>query len=339
MKTENNSTAETITPADQTSVQRAPRGYFFARYGMLMLLGLMIIIFSLLLPDLFPKFVVLRTILATQSVLAVIAIGMLLPLAVGEFDLSAASNVSVSMIVSTALMARAGWSMPLALLAGLAVSTMIGVVNGLLITRIGINSMITTLGMSTIMQGLVYGYTKGMAVVRGVPVALQHLASPTILGIPLPVYYMAVIALVVWYMLEQTPLGRYFYAIGGSKEAARLAGINTTRLTLLAFALCGFLAGIAGLMTAAKLGSGHPTIGPTFMLPAFAASFLGAAAFKPGTFNVAGSVLAIFMLATGITGLQLAGVPYWIDQVFNGTALIVAVALTRYLRGESINPV
>ena len=249
MKGTNQSVNQSSIPSVSTGEQKGPRGYFFARYGMLMLLAGMIVFFSLLLPDLFPKFVVLRTILATQSVLAVIAIGMLLPLSVGEFDLSAASNVSVSMIVSTALMARAGVSMPIALLGGLAVSTLIGVINGILVTRVGINSIITTLGMSTILQGLVYGYTGGMAIVKGVPTALRNLASPTVLGLPLPVYYMLAIAVVVWYMLEQTPLGRYFYAIGGSKEAARLAGINTNRLTMLAFVQCAFLAGIAGLLS------------------------------------------------------------------------------------------
>lgn len=318
--------------------QKKLRGYFFAEYGMLFLLVLMIVFFSLLLPDLFPKFVVLRTILATQTVLAVIAIGMLIPLVVGEFDLSAASNVTVSMIVSTALMARFGVSMPLALLAGLAVSTLIGVINGLLITNLGISSIIATLGMSAIIQGLVYGYTGGRSIIIGVPVSLRKLATP-ILRIPLPVYYMIAIAVVVWYMLEQTPLGRHFYAIGENKEVARLSGINTKKLIMLAFVQCGFIAGIAGLMMAAKLGSGHPTIGPTFMLPAFASAFLGAAAFKLGTFNVAGTVLAVFTLATGVSGLQLAGAPYWIDQIFNGVALILAISMIRRLRGKEISPI
>lgn len=313
--------------------------YIFSKYGMLLLFVLIIICFSLALPGLFPKFVVFRTILATQSVLAIIAIAMLLPLTVGNFDLSAASNVTVSMIVSTTLMARFGVNVPVALLCGLIVSTLIGFINALLVTRVGINPIIATLGTSTIIQGLVYGYTGGMAIVKGVPESLQNLASPLILGIPLPVYYMIIIAVIVWYMLEQTPLGRHFYAVGGSKNAARLAGINTTKLTMLAFTLCGFLAGIAGIIMAAKLGSGNPNIGPSFMLPAFAAVFLGAAAFKPGTFNVAGTVLAIFTLATGVTGMQLAGAPYWIDQVFNGVALILAVSLVRYLRGEEISPV
>jgi ribose transport system permease protein len=147
---------------------------------------------------------------------------------------------------------------------------------------------------------------------------------------------MIVIAAVGWYVLEHTPYGRYLYAIGGSKEAARLAGVNVRRLTFSCFMVSALLGAIAGLLTASRMGSGDPTTGPSFLLPVLAGALLGAAAYKPGTYNIAGTIIAVFTLAVGVTGLQLLGAPFWIEPVFNGAALIIAVGVTRYLQKEAL---
>ncbi len=307
-----------------------------SRYGLLGLLVLLVVAFSLAIPDLFPTYVNIRTILSTQSVLAIVAIAMIIPLVVGEFDLSAASNLGLSAILVTGLISKSGLGIEVAIIVAIGASTLIGLTTGLLVTRLGINSLITSLGMITVISGVVLAYTKGMPIYENIPQSFREISQFTIGGMPLPVFYMAFIALFVWYVLEQTPIGRRMYAVGGSKVAARLAGINTKQLTLLAFVACGFLAGIAGVLTAARIGSGNPTVGPGYMLPAFAACFLGASAIKPGTFNVLGTVLAIFTIAVGVTGLELLGVPVWVEPLFNGVALIGAVALTRYLRREPV---
>jgi ribose transport system permease protein len=223
----------------------------------------------------------------------------------------------------------------LAILVVLAMSVGVGLINGLLVARAGINSLISTLGMSTVIIGLTQAYTGGR-MINGEIASLVMLGRRTFLGLPFPVFYMIGIAIIAWYVLEQTPLGRYLYAIGGSKDAAKLAGINVRRLTLGSFMFSGLLAGIAGVMLAAKLGSGNPSAGSPLLMPALAAAFLGAAAIKVGTFNVAGTVVAVFTLATGVAGLQLMGAAWWIEPIFNGLALILAVGLTRFLRREEL---
>ena len=127
--------------------------------------------------------------------------------------------------------------------------------------------------------------------------------------------------------MGHTPFGRYIYAVGGGREVARLAGINTDLLTILAFTLSGFMAGIAGVLETATVGAAHPDVGPQFLLPAFAAAFLGATTIQPGRFNVLGTVVALFLLAVGIGGFQQLGAPFWVSPVFNGTALLIAVGL------------
>jgi ribose transport system permease protein len=227
-------------------------------------------------------------------------------------------------------------AMPLALIAGLFASLLVSTCIGLLVTRVGVNSFITTLGMTSLLTGILYGLTGGYAIDVPNPKALMSLATRTLFDMPYSVYYTVVIAIIAWYVLEQTPFGRYLYAIGGSKEGARLAGIDTRRLTFYSFLISGLLAGIAGIITASKLAGGQPTVGPGYLLPSFTACFLSAAAFKPGVYNVAGVVLAIILLSTGVTGLQMVGVPWWIEYIFNGAALIASLAIIRYLRGEAV---
>lgn len=311
------------------------KGLFAARYAMLFLLGLLVLIFSVLIPNLFFTYQNLVVLLTTNSVLAVVAVAMVVPLIIGEFDLSVAANMGLAEILVIGLMANNHVNVVLAILIAIGVSFVVGAVNGLLVARIGINSLISTLGMATVIQGVVNGYSGGR-MINGQIDSLVALGRGSILRMPLPVFYMAGLALIAWYVLGSTPLGRYLYAIGGSKEASRLAGINVKRLTLLTFMVSGVLAGIAGVMLAAKLGSGNPNAGSPLLLPGFAAAFLGAAAIKPGTFNVAGTIVAVFTLATGVTGLQLMGAPFWLEPIFNGVALIVAVGLTRYLRREAL---
>jgi ribose transport system permease protein len=195
--------------------------------------------------------------------------------------------------------------------------------------------LVATLGVSVIVTGSVLWYTNGNVFYTGIPQELPRLAQETFLGVPLPAIFMLVIALGAWYTLEATPVGRYFYAVGGSKEAAKLSGLNVSRLTILAFVISGALAGFAGVLQSAQLGSGNPNVGPPFLLPAFASTFLGATAIKVGSFNVWGTVIAVFTVAVGISGLQLMGVEFFIGPIFQGGALLVAVVATRLLIREA----
>lgn len=291
-----------------------------------------IVLFSLLEPDLFFTSDNLRSILLTQAVLAILALATMIPLVLGEFDLSVGANLGLGAILSAGLQVKSGMGFGPAILIAIAACTLVGLINGLVVVRLKINAFIATLAMSTILGSVVLWYSGGDTLSSGISSSFKSLGHDYLWEIPLPVVYVIVVAVILWYLLEMTPLGRRMYAIGGSSEASRLSGIRVDLITIGAFALTGLIAGLAGVVQSAELGSGNPTIGPSFLLPAFAAAFLGATAIKVGKFNVIGTVLAVLTLQTGITGLQLIGAPYYIEGLFNGFALLIAVGATVFLR-------
>jgi ribose transport system permease protein len=192
-----------------------------------------------------------------------------------------------------------------------------------------IDSFIATLGMSSILLAMI-AWVSSSQQILGLSSSFQKLGTTDIFGLTLPVYLMLAIALVTWYVLECTPIGRHVYATGGNTEAARLAGVRTSAVVVVALVACGAIAAFSGLLVSSALGTGDPTIGPAYLLPAFSAAFLGSTQFRGGRFNVWGTVLAVYVLATGVKGLQLAGAPIWIPDLFNGVALLLAVGLARY---------
>ena len=173
-------------------------------------------------------------------------------------------------------------------------------------------------------------WVSGDTEILGLSKSFQGIGDHQLLGLTLPVYIMLAVGLVVWYLLEWTPIGRRVYATGGNPDAARLAGVSTSRVVVLSLIGCGAVAGLAGALISAQIGAGDPTVGPPYLLPAFTAVFLGSTQFKGGRFNVWGTVVAVYVLATGVKGLQLAGAPTWIPDLFNGVALLVAVALAKH---------
>jgi ribose transport system permease protein len=313
-----------------------PLAIFLARIALPTILILMVIIFSVLRPETFFTLENLKTVLNLQSVLVILSLGLLLPLIVGEIDLSVAANLGFGLIVVTGLTSQQGLPLPVAVLLAVAGCTIVGWLNGVMVTRLGMPSLIATLAMSTILLGVVSAYTGGGVFYDNIPAALITIGQGQLFGVPLPIVYALLIALIIWYVLSSTPQGRFLYAIGGSREAARLSGVPVRRLTLLAFAGAGLLAGIAGVVQAGILGSGSPTVGPPYLLPVFAAVFLGATAIQPGVFNVWGTIIAVVTLQVGTTGLALLGAPFWIEPIFTGVALIIAVASARFLRGEAL---
>lgn len=323
-------------PRDVDTGRLRRRTQIAASFALPSLLLALIVLFSLLQPDTFATFANLRAVLLTQSVLAVLSIAVLLPLIIGEFDLSVGANLGLGAIAVTGLISKQHFSLTAAVILGVVICTVTGLINGLLVAKVRINAFIATLGTGTLISGVVLWYSDSTTISEGLPDSLTAISRQSIAGVPLPAIYLLIIALVVWYLLDFTPLGRYLYALGGSKDASRLAGLNVDRLTILTFTATGLLCGIGGVIEAAGLGIGNPSVGPPLLLPAFAAAFLGATAFKVGTFNVWGTLLAVFTLAAGITGLNLIGVAAFIEPLFNGGALIIAVTATRYLQREAI---
>jgi ribose transport system permease protein len=296
------------------------------------MLVVFVVVFSIARTSTFLTVANFRTLGSSQAVLAVLAIAALLPLIVGQFDLSVGANLGLGVIVTTGLTGNVGLPTPVAIVLALITCAFVGLVNGVLVARFEINAFVATLATATVLGGLVDWVTGGTAIVQNIPGSLLTLGQASVLGVPITVIYLLVVAALVFYVLRFTPAGRYLYAIGGSREAARLAGIKVSRLTLITFIAAGLLAGVAGVMEAAVLGSGSPTVGPEFLLPAFAACFLGATSIRPGTFNVPGTVIAVYTIATGTTGLELMGTPTYIEPIFSGVVLVLAALSTRYIR-------
>jgi ribose transport system permease protein len=286
------------------------------------------LLFSLWVPDTFLTRTTWIDIASSQAVTAMVALGLVLPLAAGAYDLSVGQALGVSAILSAWLVhkgADTGVAIGIAILAGVG----IGIVNGILVSVLRMNSFIATLGMSSILLAVVGAISNNQQII-GLSSTFEDIGTTELLGIPIPVFYMLAIAVLFWWVLEHTPFGRSLFAIGGGREAARLAGVRVRLYLFLALVVCSTTAAFAGVVVTGKLGAGSPDIGGGYLLPAFAAAFLGATQIKPGRFNVVGTLLAVYLLATGVKGLQLAGASFWVTELFNGAVLIIAVGLSQF---------
>jgi ribose transport system permease protein len=293
------------------------------------------VIFFALAADTFFTTSTLRTIATEQAVTAIVAVGLTVALAAGVFDLSIAGSMGLANIVAAKLMVDAGMSPVVAVLLTLVIGAVIGIFNGLLVTAARIDPFIATLGTGSILTAVIF-VTSDNTNVLGVPQGFQEIASNQIAGIPLPVFYVIALGLIVWYLMAWTPVGRRLYATGGGRDVARLAGIPTTRYVIAAFIASAVVASLAGILVMANIGAGATDVGPSYLLPAFAAGFLGATQFRPGRYNVWGTILAVYLLATGVKGLVLMGADVWVPDLFNGVALITAVGLAGLQRRAKV---
>ncbi|MGY1815521.1 ABC transporter permease [Blastococcus sp. SYSU D00820] len=295
----------------------------------------LIAIFSLWVPETFLTPGTWRTLLDNQAITAIVAVGLTVPIAAGCFDLAVGAEVGFGAIVVAYLLAEAGLPVVPAVLLALAVGALIGVVSGLLVVKARIDSFIATLGMSSVLTALT-AWVSDSQQILDLGVGFQELATGQLFGITYPVYVLVVLALLVWYVMDRTPAGRRVYATGGNPDAARLAGVPTSRVIVLSLVTSAALAAVAGILLTSQLATGDPTVGGSYLLPAFAAVFLGSTQFRGGRYNIAGTVLAVYVLAVGVKGLQLAGAPVWLPNLFNGLALLIAVGLTKYEWGAAV---
>jgi ribose transport system permease protein len=292
----------------------------------LVLLGLFIAFFALTEQSTFLTSATFTSIIGSQSVTLILALGLLVTLAAGQFDLSAAQNLGLCAVVASVLMVQHHVNPVLAALATLGVGVLVGALNGVLVAVIGVNSFIATLGMSSVLLAVTELLSNDQFV-GPVPSSFQKFGNASPLGIPLAGYYALALILFVWYLLEHTPPGRRAFAVGANADAARLAGVRTSRYVTGSFLVTAVLAALAGLLVTAQIGEVAPTLGPSYLLPAFAACFLGTTQIKLGRFNVWGTVIALYLLATGVKGLQLFGSQLWVTDLFNGVALLAAVSV------------
>jgi ribose transport system permease protein len=299
------------------------------RYGALLMLILVCVVFSILEPSSFATKRNLVTILQQQAVLACLSLGLLFPIAVGEFDLSVGYILGFSAVEAASLGGQSHVSGGLVILIVILTGLGIGMLSGILTAVFRIHSLIATLGVGFAVSGATVGISGGTTLYEGIPPAISEIANTEFLGLKSAVWVVFAVAVLLFLILTFTPFGKRVYAVGGSERVARLAGVRTTVIKVIAFSIAGGLASFAGLLALGQAGGATPNFGVDLLLPAFAAIFLGATAIRPGTFNVWGTIIAILLLAAGFTGLGLEGVPLWVQPIFDGTVLIVAVMITR----------
>lgn len=310
-------------PAEAQERRRISFG--FDRFSGFYILALFIVVFGVWTPDLFLTMDTLHFVTSQQAVAAMLALAVLVPLSCGAYDLSIGATINLSAVSVAVLQTRHDWGMWQAIAAALAIGLVIGATNGFIVVVLKVNSFIATLGAATIIGALQSIVTDNSQPLPPTATEWTQLTQRTVGGFQIIVVYLLVLAVILWWVMARTPAGRYIYAIGSNPEAARLSGLRVGRWTWLSLIVSGTLSALAGVMYSSVAGPSL-TFGASLLLPAYAAVFLGSTQFSPGRFNVWGTVLAIYVLATGIQGLQFVTSVQWLNDMFNGVALIVAVA-------------
>jgi ribose transport system permease protein len=298
----------------------------FDRFSGLYLVAVFIVVFSIWAPETFPTMATVHILASTQSIAAIAALALLVPMTVGQFDLSIGAIATLAG-VSASLMQTNGWCGPIpALIIGVLIGTVVGFVNGFVVVKLRVNSFIATLGMSSILAAFVVIITNNADVPPVSPGLFDNLTQTTIFGFQSVTLYLIVLAFIFWWLLDRTPAGRYMRATGGNPDAARLTGIRVDRWAWISLVIAGSTAAFAGVLSTSLTGP-SVDLGDSLLLPAFAAVFLGSTQLSRGKMNVWGTLIAIFALAIGAQGLQLVSGVTWVASMFNGIALIAAVAL------------
>jgi ribose transport system permease protein len=299
------------------------------RHTILLLIVVLFIVFSAIEPDTFPTRANLQGLAVGQAVSALLALSLLLVVVAGEFDLSVGYILGFSAVLAAKIGGTGNLPGILVVVLSLAAGTVFGLMSGTLVARFRVNSLIATLGVGLAVSGLSVGVSGGQILSSNIPAIFSDMATTKVLGFELALWIVAIVAIVMYVVLVKTPAGRKMYAAGGSERVARMVGIRVRLLKTVVFAVAGMLAALVGMLQLGLSGAANPSYGSNLLLPAFAAVFLGSTTVRPGFFNVWGTVLAVVLLAVGFSGLSLMGVPFWVEPVFDGLALVIGVLLSR----------
>jgi len=305
------------------------------RFGLLIVWMLVILFFGVKAPSTFLTFDNFSTMFGSQAVLLMLTLALLVPLTAGDYDLSVASILTLSSMLIAYLNVNDGWSIGLAILAAMVAGVIVGLINGLIITFFNIESLIVTLGTGTILNGLVL-WLSGSSTISGVSSTLVKLVvEQRFLGIPLEFYYGLALTIVLWYVFEFTAPGRRLLFVGRGRAVARLSGLRVEYIRVVAMVVSGAISALAGALYVGTIGAADPTSGLAYLLPSFAAAFLGTTTIVPGRFNPWGSFTSVYFLVTGITGLTILGAENYVTDIFYGAALVVGVVLSQVARWRS----
>ncbi|RUM19988.1 ABC transporter permease [Rhizobium vallis] len=299
-------------------------------YGLVILTVGLIMIFSILLPDTFPTVLNVRSIVSDKAIIALLSLAAMIPMASGRIDLTVGYGIVLWHILAISLQTAYGLPWPVAVLIVLALGVLTGFINGLLVEVAKIDSFIATLGTGTVLYALALWHTGGRQVVGVLPDGFYALNGTMLFGLPITGFYVLLIAICMWIVLEYLPIGRYLYAIGANPKAAALNGIPVRKFVIGAFVTSGLLAALTGVLLASKLRIGQASVGLEYLLPALVGAFLGSTTIKPGRVNVWGTLIGVIILAVGISGIQQFGGSFFVEPLFNGVTLLIAIGIAGY---------
>lgn len=315
----------TTDPARARSDDRGPGSDWLLRYSTLIVLILMFAGFSIFV-DRFLTVFNLTNILQQISILGIVGAGLTFGFAAKEIDLSVGYTVGLAGILTPLLLVN-DYGLGIAFAAALAVGLVVGLVNGLLVTRIGIPSLIATLATGSILFGANFLLTEGRAIYGGLPEAYTWLGQGRVAGIPVLAFFMLAAVAIAWVAMERTVFGRYIYAVGGNQKAAELSGIRVGWYRTVSLVLVAVFATVAGILLAARLGSGQPNVGERYLLDGLATVFIGMTMFRPGTATVIGTFCGALFIGVINNGLNLIGMDTYIQNIVKGVIILVAVAV------------
>lgn len=308
------------------------------QYALIIAFAVLLVVFAVIEPSRFYSRANFDIILGSQSVLMVAVLGQVISLLSGEFDISLAYVLGFANQLSAVLSGEFHWGALPTILVTLSMGAGFGLLNASLTVLFNIPSIVVTLGSGTLLAGIGQLISSNN-VVAGVGGFVASAATTQVLDLPLLFYYAVAASIVAWLLIEHTRTGRHLSFVGRGPDVARLAGLKVSRIRMGAIVAGSVIASLAGVMLTGQLGSATPGAGATYLLPIFAAAFLGSTAIRPGQFNVWGAFIAVYFLSTGYTGLQEAGAQSWVQSVFYGGALVAAVFLGRLLGGVSLRSV
>lgn len=303
---------------------------FLPVYGLVLLTIALIVLFSVLLPNTFPTLLNLRSIISNKAIIALLSLAAMIPMAAGRIDLTIGYGIVLWHILAISLQTMYGFPWPVAVLVVLLLGVGCGFLNGLLVEVAKIDSFIATLGTGTVLYAIALWHTGGRQVVGVLPDGFYALNGTMLFGLPITGFYVLAIAALMYVVLEYLPIGRYIYAIGANPKAAALNGIPVRKFVIGAFIASGFLSALTGVLLASKLRIGQASVGLEYLLPALVGAFLGSTTIKPGRVNVWGTLVGVIILAVGISGIQQFGGSFFVEPLFNGVTLLVAIGIAGY---------
>ncbi len=306
-------------------------------YGLPLLTLALIILFSLLLPDTFPTALNARSIMADKSIIAILSLAAMLPMMAGRIDLTVGYGIVMWHILAISLQTQYGFSWEAACVLVVLAGAGAGLINGLLVEVAQIDSFIASLGTGTILYALALWYTGGQQVMGTLPQAFLDINDWSIGIVPIPALYVVCLAALLWVVTERLPIGRYLYAIGANPKAAALNGIRVRAYVIGIFVASGMLTAFAGIVLASKLMIGQASVGLDYLLPALVGAFLGSTTIRPGRVNVLGTLCGVLILAVGISGIQQLGGQFYVEPLFNGITLIIAIGIAGYTQRRRIS--